>query len=365
MTDQTLPPQERTGYAVIGLGELTEAQLFPAFHLSQRSRLAALVSGDSNKAREQARRLGLSDADVYDYDHFEDLRERADVQAVFIVLPNSLHREFTERAARIGKQVLCEKPLAVSVQDAEAMVRVCAEAGVLLMTAYRIQYTPHHQLARELMESGQLGRVKLLDAVNVQTEPNEGQWRLKRALAGGGSLPDVGLYCLNTARYLIGEEPYEVFAWTHSTPGDPRFAEVEESVSFTLRFPSGVVSNNLCSYGAAHHRSLRVLAERANLTLDPAFDYTNLRIRNDSQTEVKEYLVKEADQFALELDHFSACVQSGRQPFTPGEEGLQDVRIIAAIYQSAAEGRPVQLQRFEGRDVFRGQPPERAERERS
>jgi predicted dehydrogenase len=363
--DQNLPPDQRVGYAVIGLGELTEAQLYPAFHLSGQSRLCALVTGDREKARVQARQLGLHDSDVYDYDHFEELQGRADVQAVFIVLPNAKHREFTVRAAKIGKHVLCEKPLSVSVQDAEAMVQACKDAGVKLMTAYRIQYTPHHQQARELIQNGALGKVKLLDSVDVQTEPNEGQWRLKRDLAGGGSLLDVGLYCLNTARFLTGEEPYEVFAYTHSTDGDARFTEVEESVSFTLRFPSGIVSNNFCSYGTAHHRSVRVLAEKANLTLDPAFDYTNLRLRTDTETEVKELLIKELDHFALELDHFSACVLENRQPFTPGEEGLQDQRIMEAIYRSARENRPVQLQRHEGKDVFRGPKPNTAERERA
>ncbi|MGY2893929.1 Gfo/Idh/MocA family oxidoreductase [Deinococcus sp. UYEF24] len=365
-TDNTiLPPDERVGYAVIGLGELTEEELYPAFYLSARSKLTALVTGDREKALVQARQLGLKDEDVYDYDHFEELESRADVQAVFIVLPNSLHREYTERAAKIGKHVLCEKPLSVSVQDAEAMLAACKAAGVLLMTAYRIQYTPHHQAARELMQSGQLGQVKLMTAVDVQTEPNEGQWRLKRKLAGGGSLLDVGLYCLNTARFLTGEEPYEVFAYTHSTPGDERFDEVEESVSFTLRFPSGIISSNFCSYGTSKHRSMRVLADKANLLLDPAFDYTNMRLKKDTETEVTELLIKEVDQFALELDHFSRCVASGEQPYTPGEEGLQDQRIMEAIYTSAREGRPVPLERFEGRDVFRGKAPSQAERERS
>ena len=360
-----LPPDQRVGYAVVGLGELTEEQLYPAFSLSGQSRLCALVTGNREKALEQAELLGLKPQDVYDYDHFEELKDRADVQAVFIVLPNSLHREYTERAARIGKHVLCEKPLSVSVADAEAMVAACEATGVLLMTAYRIQYAPHHQAARELIQGGTLGRIKLITAVDVQTEPNEGQWRLKRDLAGGGSLLDVGLYCLNTTRYLSGEEPYEVFAYTHSTPNDPRFSEVEESVSFTLRFPSGLISSNSYSYGTSKHRSLRVLGEKGNLSLDPAFDYTNLRLMVDTETEVRETLIKETDQFALELDHFSSCILNGETPFTPGEEGLQDQRVMEAIYQSAREGRPVQLERRGGRDLFRGRKPARIERERA
>ncbi|MFC4454448.1 Gfo/Idh/MocA family oxidoreductase [Deinococcus sonorensis] len=360
-----LPPEERVGYAVIGLGELTTEELLPAFRLSGRSRLAAIVSGDRDEALQKARQHGLSDADVYSYEQFEELRGREDVQAVFIVLPNSLHREYAERAARIGKHVLCEKPLSDTPENAEAMVRACREAGVRLMTAYRIQYTPHHQLARELIERGELGRVKLINSVNTQVEANDGQWRLKRELAGGGSLPDVGLYCLNTARFLTGEEPYEVFAYTHSTPGDPRFKEVEESVSFILRFPSGIIANCLTSYGAAQHRALTVYGEDANLSLDPAFTYTNLRVVQASPEAATEHLVREVDQFALELDHFSMCVQEDLTPYTPGEEGLQDQRILAALYQSAEQGRPVQLERLEGRDLFRGTPPVQPDRQRS
>jgi len=360
-----LPPDERVGYAVIGLGDLTSQELYPAFHLSGQSRLAALVSGDRDKATRQARQLGLRDDDVYTYDELERLKDRPDVQAVFIVLPNAQHREFTERAAAIGKHVLCEKPLSVSVQDAQAMVDACQNAGVLLMTAYRIQYTPHHQAARDLMRDGTLGRVKLIEATDVQVEPDEGQWRLKRDMAGGGSLLDVGLYCLNTARYLTGEEPTEVFAYTHSTPGDPRFTEVEESVSFVLRFPSGIIANSFCSYGASRQRSVRVMGEDAHLTLDPAFDYTNLRLRVGTEDAVREHLIREVDQFALELDHFSHCVLTGETPFTPGEEGLQDQVIMEAIYRSAREGRPVRLDRHEGQDVFRGTPPRPTERERS
>lgn len=360
--EQTALPQPRpqqVGYAVIGLGKLTLEELLPAFAVGRASRLAAVVSGNPAEATEAALAYGLTEADAYSYDDFEKLGERDDVQAVYIVLPNSLHREYTERAAKIGKHVLCEKPLATSVEDAEAMVQACKDAGVLLMTAYRCQYTPHHRAAREAVQSGRLGQIKLLHSVNVQVEPNEGQWRLKRALAGGGSLPDVGLYCVNTVRFLLGEEPCEVSGTVHSTPGDERFAEVEESVTWQMRFPSGVVAQCACSYGAATARTIDVFGTEGRLGIDPAFDYQNLRLTVQTGQDVTEVRVPPEDQFRLETDHFSRCIQEGRVPYTPGEEGLQDQKIMAAIYQSAREGgRPVALERFDGRDVFRGSLPE-------
>jgi predicted dehydrogenase len=356
--------QQQVGYAVLGLGELTLAELLPAYAVGQRSRLAAVVSDNHDKAVKAALAYGLSEADAYSYDDFERLQERPDVQAVYIVLPNSLHREYTERAARIGKHVLCEKPLATTPEDAGAMVAACRDAGVLLMTAYRCQYTPTHWRARDLVQGGELGRVKLIHAVDVQVEPDEGQWRLDGELAGGGSLLDVGLYCLNTIRFLLAEEPTQVYAQVYSTPGDGRFAQVEESVAWMMTFESGVIAHCSCSYGAAHTRTLEVLGDAGRLTLDPAFDYTNLRLKVQTESAVTEHLLKEADQFALEIDHFSQCVQEGRRPFTPGEEGAQDQTIMAAIYQSAREGRPVALPPVAGRDAFRGPPPQRTPSER-
>lgn len=359
------PQVRQVGYAVLGLGELTLDELLPAYATAGRSRLAAVVSDDRDKAVQSALAYGLSEADAYSYDTFEDLAGRDDVQAVYIVLPNALHREYAERAARIGKHVLCEKPLAGNVEDAEAIVRACRDAGVRLMTAYRCQYTPVHWRARDLVQGGALGAVKLIHSVNVQVEPDEGQWRLKRDLAGGGSLLDVGLYCINTVRFLLGTEPLEVTARTHSTPGDPRFTEVEESVSFQLEFPDGVLVSCSCSYGASHARTLDVYGAEGRLSLDPAFDYTSLRLRVHTPDAVTEHRLRETDQFTLEIDHFSACIQGGRDPFTPGEEGLQDERIMAAIYRSARERQPVRLDEHPGRDVFRGAPPERPRMERA
>jgi predicted dehydrogenase len=353
------PPEKRVGYAVVGIGKLTAQELFPAFRGSRFSTLSALVSDEGDKALEFALAHGLSKDDVYSYDEFERLGERDDVRAVYIVLPNSLHRQYTERAAKLGKHVLCEKPLATNLEDAEAMVATCAAAKVLLMTAYRCQYTPQHWAARELIQSGALGFVGLVQAINTQLEEDPNVWRLKRDLAGGGALPDIGLYCLNTVRFLLAEEPDEVFAHQFSTPDDPRFLEVEESVIWTMRFPSGTLATCATSYNAARSNHLSVHGDRAWLSMDPAFAYQGLSLEVVSSHKRESPIMDEQDQFALEIDHFSDCVLQQRQPFTPGEEGLQDQRIMAAIYRSAREGKPVGLERIETKDAFRGPPPER------
>ena len=231
------------------------------------------------------------------------------------------------------------------------------------MIAYRSQYEPHNREAIEMVRSKRFGSLKVIEAHNGQVQDAAPQWRHDGKLAGGGALPDIGLYCLNFARFVTGEEPVEVFAWTWSTPGDPRFAEVEENVAWQMRFPSGVVASLSASYDAHESRPARLYFQQAAVKLDPAFAYRGQRLsvsrrspdREDVEV-VEELLLEDKNQFAAELDHMADCVLTGRKPRTPGEEGLQDQKIMEAIYLSARENRPVQLPRVEGLDAFRGPP---------
>lgn len=358
--DLPLPEAERrrVGYAIVGIGELSAGELIPAARTSEHAYVAALVTTEPEKGRAFARAYDLTDEDVYTYDRFEDLKDREDVEAVYIVLPNSLHREYVERAAQMGKHVLCEKPLSVNEAEAQAMVDACRAAGVLLMTAYRCQYTPYHWAARDAVQGRRLGRVKLLDSIHGQVEDDPEAWRLKRDLAGGGPLPDVGIYCLNTIRFVLGQEPEWVFATLQQPEGDERFREVEESVSFMLGFPGGVVANCLTSYGIQKTATLRVLGEQGTALMDPAFTYQGLSLTiSDGQGDFQPKLPDE-DQFGLEMDHFAGCIRQGKQPWTPGEEGVQDHRIMDAIYESARSGQVVRLEPVQGQDAFRGEKPQ-------
>ncbi len=219
------------------------------------------------------------------------------------------------------------------------MIDACRKADKKLMIAYRIQYEPNNRFMRQLVQSQQYGPVKLIESVNGQTQGDPNQWRQKKALAGGGALPDVGLYCLNTTRFLTGEEPAEVYASLYSTPGDPRFAEVEESVTWQMRFPSGILSNNATSYGFHEDRRYRVHAVTGWFGLDPAYSYKGLQPElsyAQGKVEHREHPILGAkNQFALEMDHMAECVMQNKTPYTPGEEGLQDQRIMEAIYESA------------------------------
>ena len=339
------PVARRLGVAVVGLGHLALEQILPAFGQAKHVRLAALVSGERDKAVALAAQYGVPASGIYGYDSFESLRENLAVDIVYIVLPNAMHLEYTRRAAAIGKHVLCEKPMANSVTEAEQMIDACRKSGVKLMIAYRMQYDPANRALTEMARSQAFGPIRLIEAVNGQNDAANGQWRQIRAMAGGGSLPDVGTYCLNAARYLTGEEPVAVTGIVTRPKDDPRFAEVEDICAFTLRFPSGIVATCASGYSFHENRQLRVSARDAWFGLDPAFGYNHTtlhvgrKIGQSSGEETRRFAPK--NQFALEMDAFAEALRNNREPYTPGEEGLADMKVIEAIYKSAANGGAV------------------------
>ena len=345
---QPLAPDQRIGFAIVGLGRLAVEELLPAFGASRLARPTALVSGDRAKALALAARYGIDERSVYDYAGFDRIADNPAVQVVYIVLPNALHAEFTVRAARAGKHVLCEKPMSNTVAEAQQMIEACRSAGKKLMVAYRSQYEPMDRLIVKWAREGRLGALREFTAFNGQNQGDPSQWRLKKALAGGGSLPDIGLYCLNAARFMSGEEPAEVFGHVFSTPGDARFREVEETCHFTLRFPSGLVAQCGSSYSTHESKFLRLSGALGWAELNPAFSYTGIKLRLGTVAEgkniVTEPAVDHGNQFTHEIDHMARCVAEGIEPHSGGAEGLQDMRIMEAIYRSAASGRSVRME---------------------
>jgi predicted dehydrogenase len=272
--------------------------------------------------------------------------------------------EYTVRAAAAGKHVLCEKPMATSVADAQRMIDACNQAKRRLMIAYRMQYEPHQRMLIKLARNQANGSIRLIDAVNGQNDLGNGQWRQKKAFSGGGSLVDVGVYCLNATRYITGEEPIEISARTTQPKGDPRFKEVEDIAMFSLRFPSGTVAN--CASGYSFHQSnhIRVQNEAAWFHMSPAFAYDGLQMqigrKMGQANSTNAIAMAPVDQFAREMDAFAWSIRNNVTPLTPGEEGIQDLRIIDAIYQSAASGQTVTMPaQPDGKlDVTRGPVPQ-------
>ena len=276
--DPPLAPKDRVGFAVVALGRLSVEQILPAFALTKKCKVTALVSGSPDKLKTLGAQYGIAPDSLYSYDSFDRIADNAAVQVVYVVLPNSMHREFVVRSAAAKRHVLCEKPMATSSADAQAMIDACTQAGVKLMIAYRCRYQPHHLEIIKRAQSGDLGPIKMIDAINAQNQGDINQWRLRKALSGGGSLPDVGIYCLNAARAVTGEEPVEIEAQLYSTPNDPRFREVEESVTWLMRFPSGAMANLSTSYGIHRASRLAVNLDGGSLVLENAFPYKGQRL---------------------------------------------------------------------------------------
>jgi glucose-fructose oxidoreductase len=336
-------PGRRIGFALVGLGNLAINQLMPAFARAQTAKLTGLVSGRPEKAKHLAQLYGVDPKNIYSYDSYDRIADNPAIDVVYVVLPNSMHPEYTIRALKAGKHVLCEKPMANTPQECEQMIAAAKAAGRKLMIGYRLRYEPFNQAlikyAQDTAEAGPT-RVILADAGFNIGDPK--QWRLRRAMAGGGSLMDIGIYALNAARYLTGEEPVAVSAMMHSTPNDPRFVEVEENITFQLRFPSGILANCASSYGVGLNR-YRVNKPRGSAELEPALSYTGLGMRVFRGGAVEERVLPQRDQFALEMDHLARAVLDNTEPLTPGEEGLKDLRVMTAIYEAARSGRAVTL----------------------
>jgi predicted dehydrogenase len=349
------PNEKRVGFALVGLGRLSIQELIPAFRVTKRAKLTALVSGDPTKAQRLAAENGIKTDSIYDYKNFGRIKDNKDVQVVYVVLPNSMHAEYTVRAARAGKHVLCEKPMEVSVTKCEQMISECRHAKVKLMIAYRVQYEPMNRAMQRFVREKTFGEVKYIESANLG-KVEQMEWRLNKDLSGSGAVGDLGVYCLNTIRFLLGEEPVEIFAQTFRPATDPRFKQVDATIVWQMRFPSGLLANCACSFDAHHTQSYRVVADRRTFGMDPSFPYRGLKMFAQP-TEPPLPEIPQTNQFANELDHLADCVLNDREPYTPGEEGLQDQRIIEAIFESARRGKTVKLPKIDKVDAFRGAPP--------
>jgi predicted dehydrogenase len=337
------PPGKKLGWAIVGLGSLSINQILPAFAKCEKSKVVAFVSGHPDKANKLAQRYGVGSKNIYNYENYDSLQNNPEIDVIYIVLPNGMHAEYTVRGLQAGKHVLTEKPMANSPAECQQMIDTARKVDRKLMVAYRCRYEPYNREAIRIARSHELGPTQMIlaDAGFPIGDPN--QWRLNKKLAGGGSLMDIGIYALNASRYLTGEEPKEVNAMIYSTPGDPRFREVEEHVTFQLRFPSGVLANCTSSYGYFHQSHYRVMGTEARLCLDPATWYSSLHLWIERGNVIEQRDLPEVDHFAAEMDHMSDCVEGNKQPLTPGEEGLRDLTIMQAIYESARSRKTLMM----------------------
>jgi predicted dehydrogenase len=305
--------ERKIGYCIIGLGRISMGHFMPGVLASKNSRITGLVSGHRDKALAQAAKYGVPESSIYSYENMDQIKNNSAIDAVYVALPNSMHAEYTIRSAQAGKHVLCEKPMATTVADSLAMIKACKDANKKLMIAYRCHYE------------------------------RAGEWRLDRKLAGGGPLMDMGVYSLNACRYLTGEEPTELKAFSSVIDHDGRFDTVEENVSWTMKFPSGAVASCNTTYGASMNGFYRVHGSLGFLYAEPAFPYQGLHLTAQFSDPAggKPTILdepnpdKDPSQFTTQADYFSNCILEDKTPKTAGEEGLLDMQYMSKIYQSA------------------------------
>jgi predicted dehydrogenase len=329
-------------YGVVGLGHIAQVAMLPAFTRSRRnSRLGALVSDDPTKLRTLSAKYRVEG--TYKYDEYDACLENVD--AVYIALPNSLHAEYTIRAANAGVHVLCEKPMAVTARECEQMIEACRLNRVKLMIAYRLHFEEINLDAVNLVRRGRIGEPKFFNSSFAMTvRRNDIRTRKKM---GGGTLYDIGVYCINAARYLFRDEPTEVMAMSgHS--GTAKLREIDETTGAILRFDGGRLATFVTSFNSADVGSYRIVGTKGQLHADPAYEYAEglaYELTVDGRTTRRR--IGKRDQFAAQLLYFSDCILKDREPEPSGEEGLQDVRIVQALYESAETGKAVAIPPFE------------------
>ncbi|RYZ30887.1 MAG: Gfo/Idh/MocA family oxidoreductase [Chitinophagaceae bacterium] len=326
----------RLGVALVGLGKYAEGQLAPALQQTSHCYLAGIVSGTPEKLEQWKSKYKLADNACYTYQDLDLIKDNSDIDIVYVVLPNALHAEYVVKAAQAGKHVLCEKPMAVTVEECDRMLKACKEAGKMLGIGYRLHFEPHNQEAMRLGQQKVYGKISLIEADHGLAEV-EG-WRLDKTLAGGGPLMDVGIYCVQAVRYVTGMEPVAVTAQEGFKHDHEKFASVEESINWQMEMPDGSIAKCTSSYAEKTNR-LRVEAENGWFELSPAYPYSGVK----GKTANGEMRFPEVNQQALQMDEFALCIKEGRPSNISGEEGRQDVKILQAIYKAMQTGERVMI----------------------
>lgn len=325
------------GIALVGLGNYSTVQLGPALRETKLVKLAGVVTGDREKGEKWAADYGFAPSHIYNYDNFDEIAHDDTIDLIYVVLPNAMHAEYVIRAAKAGKHVMTEKPMATSVVDCNKMIAACENAGVKLGVGYRCHFEPHNQEMMRVGKEKPFGEIKFIETAFGFRAFGWENWRFHKELAGGGALMDVGIYCIQAACYVSGEMPVSITAQEVKTYPE-RFPDVDETITWQMKFPSGTIANCSTSYAVNTHH-FDVYCEEGAFGLSPAFGYDGIQ---GYVGEEKLELGQIREQ-ALHLDHFARAVRGQEELITPGEMGRDDMKIIAGIYRAVASGKKEEL----------------------
>lgn len=326
----------KLGIALAGLGTYSKNELAPALQETVHCYLAGIVSGSPEKIQEWKAQYDLADNVCYTYENFDNIKENPAIDIVYVVLPNALHAEWVVRAAHAGKHVICEKPMAITVAECDRMIAACKEAGKMLSVGYRLHFEPHNKEVMRIGQQKKFGNIALIEADHGLADTSG--WRTQKSLAGGGPLMDVGIYCVQAARYVTGAEPIAVTAQEGFKHHPEKFKDVEENLAWQMEMANGVVAKCTASYSEKTN-CLRVEAENGWIELTPAYAYKGI----GGKTHEEKMNLPQVNQQALQMDDFALCIKEGRPTSVSGEEGRQDVKILQAIYQAMETGERVTI----------------------
>ncbi|HET9825882.1 MAG TPA: Gfo/Idh/MocA family oxidoreductase [Chitinophagaceae bacterium] len=326
----------KPGVALVGLGTYSSEELGPALRETKHCYLAGIVSGDKGKVEKWKKEYDISGKNIYGYENFDSIKDNDEIDIVYVVLPNSMHAEYVIRAAKAGKHVICEKPMAVTVDECDEMIRACSDAGVMFSIGYRLHFDPYNRAIAKIARDKKYGQVKKINAAHGLRDA--AGWRLDKQLAGGGPLMDVGIYCVNAGRYITGQEPLTVQAREGTKRNREKFKSIEESLTWVMEYADGTIAECSCSY-SEYQNHLHVDAEQGWFELAPAFSYDGLKGR----TSTGKLDLPEINQQAAQMDDFARAIVDKRPTPVPGEMGRQDVKILRAIYRSMETGQKVKF----------------------
>lgn len=328
--------QKKLGIALVGLGGYSSGELAPALQETKECYLSGIVTGTPAKAERWKREYNIPDKNIYNYQNFDSIKDNPDIDIIYVVLPNALHAEYVVRAAKAGKHVICEKPMAITMEDCDRMINACKEAGKILSIGYRLHFEPHNLEMMRLGKEKVFGNIKSLHAENGFSGPQG--WRLNKKLAGGGPLMDMGIYCVQGIRYTTGMEPIAVRAQEGPKTDKETFKEVEESLTWQMEMPGNVIANCKTSYNE-NINILHAEAEQGWFELKPAFGYSGI----DGKTSKGDMNIPNVNQQARQMDDFAMAIKNKRPTPVPGEMGRQDVKILQAIYKAMETGQRVEI----------------------
>jgi len=336
------PSDKKLGWAIVGLGSLSKRRIGPAFLKTKHATLTGVVTGTAEKAATWKKKYKFKDSGIYNYDNFDEVINNPDIDVVYLVLPNSMHRDFTLRAAKAGKHVYVEKPMAVSPKYCREMIDACNEAGVKLGVAYRLQFEPHHMEMIRFAKEKTFGNVRHIDAGFCFQMPDADGWRFQKAM-GGGSILDVGVYVIQATRYIFGEEPIAVSAIETKTD-KVKFSEIDETVTWTMKFASGRTANLMCSFNLKGNNQLTVFADKGRFGMSPCFGTGGQKGWTSNPKIPLDF--PQTDHFEVQVDNFSQAILENKESIVSGLEGLKDHLVMDAIFTSIAGGQAVTVEKL-------------------